>query len=357
MKIAIITPKGLGGVSVITLKLTQGLIKEGFYVDLIKIHSGTVINSFVNDLRIIHELKNYDAILYTGSIARVSSILRRKYAGLFIHGFLLDEYRNAILHSDIRTSLGALLEFTWWKTINMNIFKPSFYICHSKTACRNNMISENKCVILPQFVLPTEVEWFKKFREKLTDSHLHNNATPMMLIYTSFAGSPRLLSINSLIYIAKRLGRFLRRSILFYIIKPKTLKDNVYQFDKVKVIVKDFMPRIDFLRLLAIADLYIEPSIDEEIGLDSIEAGLLKIPLAKITSPKFTSLQDFTRDEVIFEENVSHFVYSLSEYFNNIERYKNYYGSKFLSFISRKRSWEIIKKPLTKKLYELSSHN
>jgi len=357
MKIAIITPSSLGGVSVITLKLTQGLINEGFYVDLMKIRGGTIINSFVDDLRMIRELKDYDVLLYAGSIARVSSILRRKHAGIFIHGFLPDEYKNAILHSDIRTSLGALLEFTWWKAINMNIFKPVFYICHSKTACRNNMIPENKCVILPQFVLPTEVDWFKKFRERLTDFRLHNNATPMMLTYTSFASSPRLLSINSLIYMAKRLGRLLRRSILFYIIKPKTLKDNIYQFDKVKVVVRDFMPRIDFLRLLATADLYIEPGIDEEIGMDSIEAGLLKIPVAKITNPKFTALQDFTRDEVIFEENVSHFVHSLSEYFSNIEGYKNYYGSKFHSFVSRKRSWESVKRPLIKKLYELRSDN
>ncbi|MEM3610322.1 MAG: hypothetical protein QW076_05485 [Candidatus Anstonellales archaeon] len=356
MKIAIVSPTGLGGVPIITSKLTQALKDEGFQTDLVKIRGG-VINSFNDDLKIIRKLNAFEVILYMGSVARMSSILlRKKFIGLFIHGFLLDEYRNAIIHNNARTSLGALVEFTWWKMINMSTFKPNFYIFHSKTACKNNIICNGNCVILPQFILSTEVNWFEKFSKRLRDIYSQKDKVfPIILSYTSFANSPRLLSFTSLLYIARRLSFSLKRDVLFYIIDPKIVKEEVYQFDRVKVVVRGFMPRVEFLKLMAFSDLYIEPSIDEEIGFDSIEAGLFKIPIAKITHPQFIALQDYSRDEVIVEKNLSLFVNALYEYINNIEQYKDYYSKRYYNFLIKKRSWEIVKKPLLDKLNSLRS--
>ena len=346
MKIAVISPSGLGGVHVITLKLFNALKLENFEVDLFYVDHGAV-NPFVHDLRLVKKLKDYDFIIYTGSIARISSLLAGKRFAIFIHGLLFDEYKNTILHSDIRTRLGALLEFAWWGSVNMKFFKPDFYICHSITTRNYNKIS-NPTSILPQFILPSEIKYF----QQLQDSYRNLSEVPKIMAYRSYAKSPRLLPQASLIHVARLLGNRLKKKVLFYIIDPTIPYEETYDYGMVKLNIIRAMPRTKFLKSLASSDLYIETSIDEEIGLDSIEAGLLKVPLAKITYPQYTMLQDYTEDEVIIASSPLTLTDTLSEYFTNIDQNKQYYGSRFNQYLLKKRSWNVVKKPLLNKLLE-----
>ncbi|MEM4005545.1 MAG: hypothetical protein QXM43_07915 [Desulfurococcaceae archaeon] len=357
MKIAVVRSLSPKAVRVISSKLILGLASDGFIVKPIDLRGGMLFSSFMDDFLKIYELNKYDIILYTGSIARISSIiLRGKISGIFIHGFVLDEVKNTISYRDIRTGLSVLFLFTWWKTINMSLFKPNFYICHSKTSCKFNLIPESKCVILPQFVLPIEVEIFKKIRSTIIDSTIDSNNKYLKIVtYRSFAISPRLLSSSVFMYIVKRVASCVNKNVVFYIIDPAVRYENVQQFGRVKVIMKSFMRRADFLKLLALSDLYIERCIDEELGLGSIEAGLLRVPVAKITHPQFKMYQDYTEDEVLVESSVSRFADLLCEYLNNIEKYKDYYSNRYHDFILDKRSWDHVKKPLIEKLNYLKA--
>ncbi|MEM4679850.1 MAG: hypothetical protein QXL98_02800 [Thermofilaceae archaeon] len=327
-------------------------MSEGFDVKSIELRGG-LLSSFYDDFIKISKLNDFDVIIYTGSIARMSSVLLRgKITGIFIHGFVPDEVRRVIAYcKSIKSCLRTLFVLAWWKTMNMNLFKPNFYICHSKTACKYNSIPGNRCVLLPQFALPIEIESLKKFRINIVDLIIDDQDRNLKLVtYSSFAASPRLLSASVFVYIAKRIASCMRRDVIFYIIDPAVRYENVQQFGRVKVIIKSFMRRADFLKLLALSDLYIERCIDEELGLGSIEAGLLRVPVAKITHPQFVMYQDYTEDEVLVESSVSRFVDLLCEYLNNIERYKDYYSNRYNNFILERRSWDYVKKPLIEKL-------
>jgi hypothetical protein len=63
-------------------------------------------------------------------------------------------------------------------------------------------------------------------------------------------------------------------------------------------------------------------------------------------------LQDYTEDEVIIASSPLTLTDTLSEYFTNIDQNKQYYGSRFNQYLLKKRSWNVVKKPLLNKLLE-----
>ena len=75
---------------VITSKLVNALKLEDFEVDLFNIDHGAV-NPFVHDLRLVIKLKDYDFIIYSGSVARISSLLAgRVLLYLFMDYYLMN---------------------------------------------------------------------------------------------------------------------------------------------------------------------------------------------------------------------------------------------------------------------------
>jgi len=91
-KIAIVTPESSGGVKYMVEKLVKGLRREGFLVERLPLR-GNVFMQTINDLINASLLRGYDAIIYTGSIPRVSSLIARSRAKalLFVFGFVLHE--------------------------------------------------------------------------------------------------------------------------------------------------------------------------------------------------------------------------------------------------------------------------
>lgn len=340
MKLALVSRLGSGGLYVVTLKLLQALRSEGFDVELFNLQSGAV-HPFLNDFQLVHSMKDYDVILYTGSIARISSVLTGKRFGIFIHGLITDEYRNAISHSNVRSRMGAVLEYSWWKTVNMTLFKPDFYICHSKTMLVRNEIT-SRSAILPQFLLPSEIKKLKQVKDNCENL----NKIPKILTYRSYAESSRLLPQSFLVQVAQVLGRKIKKKVDFIIIDPMISKEQILDYGMVILKIIKPMPRPDFLSVLASSHLYIETCTDEEIGLDSIEAGFFKVPLVKITYPQFMNLQDYSEDEVIIASSPSMMVEKLSIFLENANQNKQYYGQRFNDYVLKKRSWNNVKKAL-----------
>lgn len=337
LKIAIVSPSGLGGVQVITRKLFKALKYEDFNVDLFILGNG-VLDTFVTDFKLVNCFKKYDTIVYTGSIARLSSVLvNEPRTALFIHGFIKEEYKKTFSHSDIKTKAGALIEFTWLQSVNMSLFKPDFFICHSVSTSKANRLKNS--TLLPQFILSEEIALFEGIRRKSRE----NNQCPKILVYRSYADSPRLISQSSLVWVAKQLAKTIKRKTQFFIVDPTVKHEFIYQFGMIDLRIIPVMPRLVFLNFLASVDLYIETSIDEEIGLDSLEAGILKVPLAKITSPPHKVLQDYSDSEVLNASSIESLVNIITQYLSNLQEHKASYGERLESFVLKKRLWNSVK--------------
>jgi hypothetical protein len=197
-------------------------------------------------------------------------------------------------------------------------------------------------VLLPQFILPEETEFYSKLKR---DISREGDERVKVITYSSFAISPRLLTQYQILMLMKRVSRNVNKKIELVIIDPKAREKRERVLDNLIIRCLKYLPRKDFLKLLAESDLYIERCIDEELGMASIEAALLGIPIAKLTHPKFVERQDYM-DEVIWSWSVKELVYMLSDYLNNAEHWKPFYSKKLRSFVINKRGWDHVKRPL-----------
>jgi hypothetical protein len=93
------------------------------------------------------------------------------------------------------------------------------------------------------------------------------------------------------------------------------------------------------------SDLYIDTSIDEELKVSSIEAALLGVPIAKLTHPKFVDRQDY-KDEFIWASTPKSFIDVLVDYTINKDHLKPYYAKKVLEFLTLRRNWNTVSRPL-----------
>jgi len=167
----------------------------------------------------------------------------------------------------------------------------------------------------------------------------------VIVSYMSYAISPRLIYRDQLLKLAMILASKLETKVIFYIIDPRTPQRDIYLRN---VVVRFIRPlrREMFYRLLASSVLFIERCLDEEMSLSSIEAGLIGVPIAKITLPNYIHRQDYSSKELILSTSLRELAICISEYINNIDEYRNRYVDEFKKFLLTKRSWNVVKSNL-----------
>ena len=339
-KIALITPKSAGGVKHITDKLQKGLEKEGFSVKCLTLHGENLIKMVWNDVQNVRIIHNFPVVIYMGSIPHPSHLFikGRTTVILFVHGFVMDEIISYIkdLSTSVRAKIFATYPALLW-SFSKIMKSIDFYICHSITSCEANGIRE-RFVLLPQFILPEEVEFCSKLEKEISKQ---DGERIKVITYGSFAISPRLLTQYQILMFMRKVSRSVNREIELVMIDPKT-KEGEERWKNLLIRRFKYLPRKDFLKLLAESDLYIERCIDEELRMASIEAALLGTPIAKLTHPKFVERQDYM-DEVIWSRSVKELIDMLSDYLNNAEHWKPFYSKKLRSFVINKRSWDHVK--------------
>jgi hypothetical protein len=332
--IALIAPRGSGGVAYVVERLWEGLSREKLPVSKIVISGSPTLFH----LKHLPQLQNYDTIIIAGSIPPPSHLFIRSETKitLFVHGFIYHEANNAIAHGRFREKLGAtysLLLFEMARKAN----RIDAYICHSVTACEANRIY-NGFILLPQFVFPEEVQ-------KRNDDNIQRGPNPQVVTYTSFANSPRLLKEETLLSLMKEISKRLNRRINLVIVNPAEREPKTEKWGNLVVCRLPFLPRDRFLRLVASSDLYIEICIDEELRLGSIDAGIVGTPVAKLTHPLFVERQDY-KDEVLWAASPREFVELVSEYLRDAEDKKPIFSRRFREFLLSRRSWDKVKTPL-----------
>lgn len=349
--VALVSHMFKGGVKTVLTKLLKGLREEGFYVRVVSINDINVPFAISEDLSHVSLLKEFDAIIYLGSIAWPSHyLLQNNITGLFIHGFIHHEFLNAIKYEKLRVKLGTIILLSnWFISRTLNLF--NFFICHSITACEKNKIN-NKIVLLPQFVLDEEISTYKELAQEfaMENSRDKERRKIKLLTYMSFSLSSRLLRDIHIISLIKQASSSANREIELIIIDPRITTEKRISFGNLIVRYIGFLPRVDFLKTLYQSDLYIERCIDEEIGYGAIEAGLLGTPVAKITYPKYLSRQDYSDDDIIVAKDKASFIDRIKEYINNIEYYREIYSYGIQRFIESKRTWRNVKKSLIRAL-------
>jgi hypothetical protein len=137
----------------------------------------------------------------------------------------------------------------------------------------------------------------------------------------------------------------LDKRLKLVIIDPRIEVEELRTYGNLMVHFNKTLPRSKFLEFLLNADLYIEPCIDEEPRLASIEAALLGVPIAKITHAKFVDKQDYD-DEVLWASTTQEFIDLVIAYLHDKEHWKHYYARKLLSFLITQRNWDKIKRSL-----------
>ena len=343
-RIALVYPSASGGVKSTITKLGKGLKLEGFDVDLLPL-GNKVLSIITRDLAMLKLLSSYDTVLYLGSIPWPSHIFLEN-VGLFVHGFVRHELLNAMKRGSLYTKLRTTTLLLLWN-VSKVLGKIKFFVCRSITACEMNDLPWSKTIILPQFVLQDEIVVALKLRKF---SKIGGGDKIRIITYTSFAQSPRLLSVEDIVWLVKAVARRTRKKLELIIVNPATTTYQVKRFSNLTIIQAKFMPKHQFLKILASSDLYIERCIDEELGNTAIEAGLLGTPIAKITHSKYIPRQDYNEDTIILANSAHKFIEKLAEYINKIEYYKEYYSEKIKNFIITKRTWDTVKHNLIKRL-------
>jgi len=347
MNIAIVMPALIStGPRRAALRLYKGLKLEGYEVDLVKIQ-GNASRRLYEDIKAAKNLQSFDVVIYMGSNLWLNPLFIESKKGLFVHGFVWDEFLEAIKQHSIGGMVGRLSLLSYWKAFNFSkIF--DFFIFHSRTAHERNGIPSDY-VILPQFILPDDLQLYSA----LKSSHISNGAV-RIVTYTSFVSTPRILGMKELVSLAKKLIRLSHRKIEFIIINPI---DMDYSFlnhfkstDDSTIKILPSMPREEFLKLMSSSDLYVERCLDEELGYVSIEAGLMGVPIAKVTLPEYFDRQDYNDKEVILARSLGESSAKIAEYVENIDLYKRQYTARMQDFLMTKRSWDNVKTSLLSRL-------
>jgi hypothetical protein len=350
--IAIIVPESArGGVKTIINKVIEGLKIEGFHVQSY-IYPPKVINSFVYDIRNIRRLSNYDAILYAGSIPWFSQLFVKYHTKilLFIHGYVRHELSNRIKEGNFQEKLSAMLSFIRWTLLANSNFVHKF-ICNSISTCEGNVIFENY-ILLPQFIFPYEVEVYEEYAKEIREQEKEQRNTIRILAYTSSARSPRLLKIQHIIYLAKKVSKHINKNIEMIIVDPHQKNEVFKTFNNLIVKIIKSLPRTEFLKYVANSDIFMETNIDEELRMVSIEAALLLTPIAKFTHPLFKDRCDYGNYDLLHAYSFDELIKKIIEYVSNKEYYSNYYSRNMINFLLKHRTWDKAKDSLIKTLLE-----
>ena len=343
-RVAVVAPQSLGGVKTITNKLIMGLVKEGLLVTRIDLHGESRVLRLFRDLKNIKLLRNFDTVMYMGSMPYPSHwLVQEVRTVLFIHGYVLHEIIGILNdpYTSLRRKIKSFYLIIPWN-FNRLLGGIDLYVCHSITTCEENNI-RGRFVVLPQFIFPEEVGFYTRYQEL---ERIGDNRDTRITIAAYVSSSPKLLTLHALLRIIMSLSKKIGNREVELIIVDSRIKGSVVErWNNLIVHRVGSMPRSDFLKLLASADLYMEGCIDEELRIASIEAGLLGTPVAKLTHPKFVTRQDYC-DEVIWSSSPGGLVDALADYIANVEYWKPYYAKKLRNFLVTRRNWDSVKEPL-----------
>ncbi|MEM0457424.1 MAG: hypothetical protein QXI01_06885, partial [Nitrososphaerota archaeon] len=283
MKIRVVIPPWTkGGLKTIVKHVIKGLLKEGYVVEGIQINESKLMKVFSTDIKVAYRCQSSnkpDAVLYFGSIPLPGHVIYR-YSSvpviLFIHGYTRHQLIATLKSSQLlRTRIGVIPLL--FESDFSRIFKTvDFYIAHSETVHEMCQIPISRRIVLPQFMFQEEVEELHELGSKMRSKSANFDKEVKILAYASHAISPRLLSTRDLIALGRLCSRQARKRIKLLIIDP-----NLKPLQTSFIEIVRFLPRNEFLKQLATSALYIERSIDEELGYGSLEALALGTPVAK----------------------------------------------------------------------------
>jgi len=334
-----------GGVGLTIRKLVKGLRLEGFNVRPISLEGRNLLSVMCLDGRSLPMLCQFDTLIYMGSIPYPSHIFINDCGKimLFVHGFVKQELINAIKKGRLRSRIRAISLLTLYD-ISRLIDKIDLFICRSLTSCEMNKIYRNY-ILLPEFVFQEEVKLYDKFMIEFKQTNFQRNVI-RILTYTSYADSPRLLNISQMVRLLKHVSQNIRRNIILTVIDPKIKGEHIESSGNLTVKYTGFIPKDAFLKELANSDMFIELCIDEELRNTSIEAGLMGIPIAKLTHTRFIGRVDYEEDCLIHANTGKEFIHRITDYLNNLEYYRHIYSRNMRRFILEHRTWDALKEPL-----------
>lgn len=334
-----------GGVTTWINKVMQALRIENISYNVSLINNSSLLGLHLEDLlRSIQQCNSL--VIYFGSIPSIGHLIdKMKGARIvtFVSGHPVYELLSVIKDNrySLRTRIGASALLSHLKAFS-RIHTVDMWVCHTLTACEE--INVDRFVLLKQFVLPSEIETFSKLREKYNEDSKYDkkNQTVTIFSYMSYADLPSL-NIKHLRKIFNDIRkRVINKSVRFIVEDPR-IKEPIKLDIGFEVIGR--MSRHEFYRMLASSDLFIEITLDEELRLTSLDAGLLGIPISKITVNYFRDRRDFDESIIIDSPNIKRFIDDIVEYIKNIDYYKPEYSKKVREFIITKRSWNAVKHP------------
>jgi len=344
--IAVVTTNGRGGVATAINKLCRGLRLEGFDVRICLL-GNNLLRAAYKDALLMKSFAKFDAVIYMNSTPAPDYVINRvPIKAIFIHGLIDEEIVNSVRHANLSGKIRSLFTLIYREALKLTGPAPDFYIYQSESMRMANYCDSDS-VVLPQYILPSEIKYFQTFVSKLSIPETHNFT---ILTYFPLVESSRLLRTNHIIKLAELLTYSLKREFQIIIVgAPFT----GYLTDRVKVM--DFLHRDDFLNLLASSDLYIERCTDEELGYTALEAGLLGVPVAKITRQSVLGRCDYSNEQVINSTSLKGLAEQISDYCSGSVS-SPYKGPKNMKeWLIGHRSWDAVKRPLLRRLTEYSN--
>ena len=339
----------LGGVRTLVKKMGSALKMENLRViswrstDLIA--PSIVLNYHLNDaLRHVKRKNFYDVIIYFGSIVGLGCIidkLRNVPVVVFISGHPIYELNKAMHNTTIpiRTRMGSVVNLSFNKLAYLaNI--ADIWVCHTLTVCEEIGITRHgNYVLLKQFILPSEIAYYNNLVKSGKFIKSKDDERVQVFSYLSYADLPGL-TLEMLVRIFNRVKKAATKPVRFIIEDPRR-KGIAQVNDSIYVVGR--MPWDTFLNTLATSDLYVETAIDEELRFTSLDAALLRVPIAKITASVFFDRQDYTEDEIIVAPSIQEFINVMTEYINSVDQLKPYYSRNIYNFVVNKRTWNAVK--------------
>jgi len=341
-KIALVVPRTSGGVSTIYTNLLRGLMKDKIYVKVFRLY-GTMPRPILHDIDNVKYLRSFDSIIYISSIpwpsANLLSVFNTKKF-LFVHGFIYHEILSVLKRGNLKTRIGGvelLLLYDMARFLN----SIDYYICHSDSTCNMTRVPSEKKILLPQFLLEDDLDFYRSLYYMYKDLKRQDN-TVRIITYGSYANSPRLLKFKHMVVLAKILKHATKKKIEFTIIDPFS---EPYQDEIVKVMKP--LPRERYLQLVASSDIYIERCIDEELRYGALEAMAMGTPVAKVTHSLYRSNIDY-ENAIINAQTITELARIISQVVeqNDLERY----SKAGMKYVREKRTWNSVKSELYKRL-------
>jgi hypothetical protein len=341
-RIGIVTTNGRGGVATAIDKLHRGLELEGHDVKLTLLGTN-LLRATYNDAQLLRNSDEFDVMIYMNSTPAPDYLINKTpVKAVFIHGLIDEEIVNSIMHSGFIGRIRASSIFVYRKAIESLGPAPDLTIYQSETMRMANGHQPNS-VLLPQYLLPAEIDYFQAFA---TERMASGSRILEILTYFPLVESSRLLRADQIISLSEMLRQSLKREFQITIVGAPFARRATSQVKGM-----DFLPRSDFIKLLARSDLYIERCTDEELGYTALEAGLLGVPVAKVTRPAALGRCDYSREQIINSTSLPGLAKQISDYFSRPASSRCVEPKKAKEWLISHRSWDSVKGPLLSRLF------